>query len=232
MKHTKYLSFTRDAVFKRFFTSNKQVLTSLLSEFFSINDKVLDVVIIDTGREATFARLRQTSDPETLPDIHRVVLDLLVKLSSEEKIAIQLQVAINEEKKFTDNLLMDWAFLHNYGPEHSKLTGPIKAYPAYSLIFTHFTVFEEEQDYINEIRLGLIGHPDIDVYPGFRIAIVELNKFNKGCSELINTQNRWNYVLKHSTDLTTEQVEHLSQDEDAKMVLEHLEEISKDGSLA
>ena len=110
MKKTRYLSLTKDAVFRRFFTSNKQVLTFLLREFFSITDEILDVVVVDTGREAIIARLRQKSDPENLPDIHRVVLDLLVKLSSGEKIAIQLQVAINEEKNFRGRILADWGF--------------------------------------------------------------------------------------------------------------------------
>ena len=247
MKQTQYLSLTQDAVFRRFFTSNKQVLSSLLREFFFINDEVLDVVVVNTRREATLARLKQTSDPEDLPDIHRVVLDLLVKLSSGEKIGIQLQVAINEEKNFRDNIIADWIFLHCHDPEHKKLIDPSEIHPTYSLIFTHFTVFEEEQDYINELGVELVKHPEkehthtlelmLSKYPnlnsdwGLRIVIVELNKFNKGCSELINMQNRWNYILKYSADLATEQVEHLSQDEKAKMVLEHLGEISKDGSL-
>ena len=245
MKQTKYLSLTQDTVLKQFFTSNKQVLTSLLREFFSITDKVLDVVVVDTGREETFARSDQTSDTEGLPDIDRVVLDLLVELSSGGKIGIQLQVAINEEKNFPNRIISDWTFLHNY--DQNRLTDPSKIHPTYSLIFTHFPVFEEEQDYINEISFGLskdLGkdyisnltlrlskYPNLDPNPGFRIVIVELNKFNKGCSELINTQDRWNYILKHSADLTTEQIEHLSQDEKATMVLEHLGEISKDGSL-
>ena len=231
MKQTRYLSLTKKAAFKRFFTSNKPVLTSLLQEFFSITDEVSDVVVVDTGREELIASFRQTSNPKDLPDIDRVMLDLLVKLSSGKKMTIQLQVAINEEKAFLSNIFMDWAFLHNYGPEHTRLTGRIEAYPTYSLIFTYFTVFEEEQNYINEIRLGVVGYPDRDVSSNFRITTVALNKFNKSCSELINMKDRWNYIVKHSADLTAEQVERLSQDEDAKMVLEHLEEISKDGSL-
>ena len=244
MKQTKYLSLTQDAVFKRFFTGNKQVLTSLLREFFFINDEVLDVVVVDTGREETFARSGQTSNTEDLPDIDRIVLDLMVKLSSGKNIGIQLQVAINEEKDFLDRMISDWAFLHSY--DQNK-TEPSKIRPTYSLIFTHFTVFEEEQDYINEIKFGISKDQGkdyinnltlrLDKYPhlnpdsGFKIVLVELSKFNKGCSELINMQNRWNYILKLSADLATEQVEHLSQDETAKMVLEHLGEISKDGSL-
>ena len=230
MKKTRYLSLTKDAVFRRFFTSNKQVLSSLLREFFSITDEILDVVVVDTGREAIIARLRQKSDPENLPDIHRIVLDLLVKLSSGEKIAIQLQVAINEEKNFRGRILADWGFLYRYGPEHSKLTDLIKFYPTYSLIFTHFTVFEGKEGCITDLRL-MGQEPDYEMDRIIRMVVVELNRFNKSCSELINMKDRWNYIMKYSADLTTEQIEHLLQDKAATMVLAHLGEISKDGSL-
>ena len=38
----------------------------------------------------------------------------------------------------------------------------------------------------------------------------------------------WCYIMKHSAELTAEQVEYLSQDGETKMVLEHLAEMSKD----
>ena len=228
MKQTGYLSLTKKAVIKRFFTSNKQVFTSLLQEFFSITDEVLDVVVVDTGREGIFDHLRQTSKPEDLPDIHRVVLDLMVKLSSGEKIGIQLQVAINEEKDFRSRMLYDWGCLHRH--DQNEFTDPSGFHPTYSLIFTHFTVFEERKSYITDLELRADKNPDYDLDAGIRMVIVALNRFNKGCSELISMQDRWSYIMKHSADLTTEQIEHLSQDEDARMVLEHLGEISKDGS--
>ena len=243
MEQTKYLSLTQDAVFKRFFTSNKQVLTSLLREFFSITDKVSNIVVVDTGRreasvifvdtgkEETLASVGRTSNPENSPDINRVVLDMLVKLSSGQNFGIQLKVVMNEEGDFFRNIVTDWFSLHNYDPEQKELKDPDGITPTYLLIFTHFTAFEKAQDYINELKLRCSEHPDRDVEAGFRLVIVALNKFNKDCSELINMQDRWSYILKHSADLTTEQVAHLSQDEETKMVLEHLEEISKDGSL-
>ena len=229
MKQTRYLSLTKKAVFRRFFTSNKQVLTSLVKEFFFITDEVSDVVVVDTGREAIYARVRQRYNPENLPDIHRVVLDLMVKLSSGEKIGIQLQVAINEEKDFQSRIFNDGAFLHSY--DQNKTAEPSKIRLTYSLIFAHFTVFEKEKSYIANMKLMDSREPDYDADTGFRTVIVELNRFNKSCSELINMKDRWNYIMKHSANLTTEQIEHLSQDEEAKMVLEHLGEISKDGSL-
>ena len=74
--------------------------------------------------------------------------------------------------------------------------------------------------------------PDYEMDRIIRMVVVELNRFNKSCSELINMKDRWNYIMKYSSDLTTKQIEHLSQDKAATMVLAHLGEISKDGSLS
>ena len=40
--------------------------------------------------------------------------------------------------------------------------------------------------------------------------------------------DRWCYIIKHSAELTPEQVEYLSQDGETKMALEHLMEVSKE----
>ena len=247
MKQNRYLSFTQKAALKRFFTSDKPVLSSLLREFFTITDEVSNVLVVDTGREGTapgslqtpifvadagkeglFASLGQPSDPKNLVDIHRVVLDMLVKVSSEENYGIQLQVVMKKERNFLRNIIGDWLSLHNYDPQQKQLKDPDKMTPTYLLIFTHFTVREEIQDYISELRLASREYPDRYMKSGFRAVIVELNKFNKSCSELINTKDRWIYILKHSADLTAEQIALLSQDENAKIVLEHLREISKE----
>ena len=243
MEQTQYSSFIQDAALERFFASNKQVLTSLLRKFFSITGKVLDIFVVGTERreatvifvdargKKTFVSVGQASNPENLPDINPAVLNMLVKLSDGKNLGIQLQVALNKEENPLRNIVTDWVSLHNYDPEQKKLKNPDEITPTYLLIFTNFTVFEEEQDYINELTLRFSKYPDRDVKSGFRIVIAELSKFNKGCFELENMQDRWLYILKHSADLTTEEVEHLSQDQETKMALEHLEKISKDGSL-
>ena len=247
MKQNRYLSFTQKAALKRFFSSDKPVLSSLLREFFTITDEVSNVLVVDTGREGTaprslqtpifvadagkeglFASLGQPSDPKSLVDIHRVVLDMLVKVSSEENYGIQLQVVMKKEGNFLRNIIGDWLSLHNYDPQQKQLKDPDKMTPTCLLIFTHFTVREETQDYISELRLASREYPDRHMKSGFRAVIVELNKFNKSCSELINMKDRWIYVLKHSADLTAEQVALLSQDENAQMVLKHLGKISKE----
>ena len=63
------------------------------------------------------------------------------------------------------------------------------------------------------------------------LTIVELTKFKKSYHELIDMADRWCYIIKHSAQLTAEEVAYLSQDGGMKMALEHLEEISKDDQL-
>ena len=230
MKQTRYLSFTEEAALKRFFTSNKPVLTSLLREFFNITDEVSDVVVIDTTKERTFASLMKKFDIKGSSDIDRTVLGLRVKLSSGKDIIVKLQIAISKKKNFSGYMMADWSFQHDYDLKQNNLTDSSKITPTYSLVFLHSTASEGEQNDVEEVSLGA-RDPDRNREIIFEVVIVKLDDFNKGCSDLINMKDRWNYIMKHSADLTTEQVAHLSQDEDAKMVLEHLEKISKNESL-
>ena len=46
--------------------------------------------------------------------------------------------------------------------------------------------------------------------------------------ELFDMRDRLCYIVKHSAELTPEQVAYLSQDGETKMALEHLEEVSKE----
>ena len=250
MKQNRYLSFTQKAALKRFFTSDKPILSSLLREFFTITGEVSNVFVADTGREGTvacplqtpvsvvdagkegiFASLGQLFALKNLPDIDRVILDMLAKLNSKKNYSMQLQVAMNERKDFPRNTESDWHPLHNYDPKQKQLKDPNKITPTHSLIFALFTVFEETQDYVNELQLRFSEYPDRDMELGFRVVIVELSKFNKDCSELITMQDRWMYIMKHSADLTAEQVALLSQDEETKMMLKYLEKTSKEISL-
>ena len=247
MKQNRYLSFTQKAALKRFFTNDKPVLSSLLKELFTITNEVSNVFVADTGREeivacplqtpvcvvdagkeGIFASLGQLFGLKNLPDIDRVILDMLEKLNSKENYGIQLQVAMNERKDFSRNKEGDCLPLHNYDPKQKQLKDPNKITPTHSLIFALFTVFEETQDYVNELQLRFSEYPDRDAKLGFRVVIVEVNKFNKDCSELITMQDRWLYIMKHAADLTAEQVALLSQDEETKMALEHLEKTSKE----
>ena len=233
----KYLPLTKDIVFKQYFTSNKRLLLSLIKSFLPIADKVSDVVVLNLKKPATSTkateqqqrqsgdklRLKDTSIPPTKPHGKQVVLDLSVKLSGGENVHIEMQVAF--QKNFLLRMFAYWALLFiqdlDRGDDYANLN------PTYSLGFTRFTVFKGKHNSITEI--GFVDRNEIEYHfdIGAKIVIVELNKFKKSYRNLVDMKDRWCYIIKHSADLTPEQVAYLSQDGETKMILEHLEEISK-----
>ncbi len=240
----KYLELTKDIVFKRYFTSNKRLLLSLIKSFLPISDNVSDVVVLNTPKNKTAAnaakaaeqqqqksgdklRFKDTSIPPHKPHGKQVVLDLSVKLSGGENVHIEMQVAFKEN--FLLRMLTYWAMLLTQdldrGDDYSALN------PTYSLGFTRFTVFKGKQNFISGI--GFADREELEYHfnIGAKIVIVELNKFKKSYRNLVDMKDRWCYIIKHSAELTLEQVAYLSQDGETKMALEHLEEISKDEEL-
>ena len=237
----KYLPLTKDIVFKQYFTSNKRLLLSLIKSFLPISDNVSDVVVLNLKTSATSKeaaeqqkqksgdklRLKDTSIPPHKPHGKQVVLDLSVKLSGGENVHIEMQVAFKEN--FLLRMLTYWAMLLTQdldrGDDYADLN------PTYSLGFTKFTVFKGKHNFITEIGFADRNEIEYHFNIGAKIVIVELNKFKKSYRNLVDMKDRWCYIIKHSADLTPEQVAYLSQDGETKMALEHLEEISKDEEL-
>ncbi len=235
--HPKYLALTKDIVFKQYFTGNKRLLLSLIKSFLPISDNVSDVDVLNLKTSATSTKaaeqqqqqssdklwLKDTSIPPNKPHGKQVVLDLSVKLSGGENVNIEMQVAF--QKNFLLRMFAYWALLFiqdlNRGDDYANLN------PTYSLGFTEFTVFKGKHNFITEI--GFVDRNEIEYHfdIGAKIVIVELNKFKKSYRDLVDMKDRWCYIIKHSAELTPEQVAYLSQDGETKMILEHLEEISK-----
>ncbi len=234
----KYLPLTKDRVFKRYFSTNKQVLLSLIKSFLPISDNASDMVILNpeknnTESESAKQPQSQSDDklhledsviPPNTPDGKQVVLDLNVKLNSGENVSIEMQVY--REKHFLGRMLLYWAQLHthvvNRGQKYSKIS------PTYLLAFTDFTVFGDTDEHIDQLEIKSIKHLNKKLKMDLTIMIVELNKFNKSYLELVDMADRWCYIMKHSKDLTPEQVAHLSQDGEIKMALEHLAKVSEE----
>lgn len=184
----KLLRLTQDIVFKAFFSRNKQVLVSLLKAFLPIPNEVSDVVILNPEEKANDLSLKDPSLLPDTPDRKRVVLDLNIKLASGENINVEMQSAF--ERHFLDRVLLYWARLHGQGLKRGDDYAMVN--PTYSLIFTDFPVFgkKEVPSYMNEIILQLISHPKVALGLGLRIVIVELNKLNKSCAELIDLREQ------------------------------------------
>ena len=110
----------------------------------------------------------------------------------------------------------------NRGQKYSKIS------PTYLLTFTDFTVFGDTDEHIDQLEIKSIKRLKRKLKMDLTMVIVELNKFNKHHLELVDMADRWCYIMKHSKDLTPEQVAHLSQDGEIKMALEHLEKVSEE----
>ena len=233
-----YLDLTEDISFKRYFSSNKQLLFSLLKSFLPISDRapymvILNPDILDTASDTTNQpgqsddklHLQDSAIPPDTPDGKQVVLDLHVELNSGEHVDIEMQS--HPHKDFLFRMLAYWVRLHNQSLKRGQKTKENK--PTYSLIFTKFSVLSKaEKDYIKKANINFEGYQDRSLYWGFKMFFVELNRFNKSHLELVDMADRWCYIMKHSADLTAEQIAYLSQHGETKMALEHLEEVSKE----
>ena len=231
-----YVDLTKDRVFRRFFLTNKLVLFSLIKSFLLISDEALDWFTVNFSRLNTPAHtadrhhlfdellyLQDRSMPPETSGGKQSEFDLRAKLPSGENIGIEMQNYA--EKTFTTRMIMYLVRLHSQQPERGQEYAEVK--PSYLLAFTLRDVLGEG-NYINEIALALREPLGKEVGKDINMTIVELINFNKRLDELVDMRDRWCYIIKHSAQLTAEQVEYLSQDGETRMILEHLAEISRE----
>ena len=217
-KYTRYLDLTDDVFFKRYFSTNKQLLFSLIKSFLPVSDDATDISLVnpdilntasDTANQQNPSddklHLQDSSIPPATPDGKRVVLDLNVKLSSGENVNIEMQVYFDEH--FMTRMVIYWGQLHTRQLKRGQKYAQVK--PSYLLAFTLTDVFGEG-DYINEITMTLRKHHGKQVTKDFEMVVVELINFNKSYLELVDMRDRWCYIIKHLAELTPEQVEYLS----------------------
>ena len=240
----KYLPLTNDLVFKRYFTTSKPLLLSLVNSFLSISDRVSDVTILnpndaymsDDPAQVAKQQQRQSGDPLILKDTsippHKpygksVILDLNVKLSNGENVNIEMQKAY--QSSFLDRIYFYWSVLYgqdlNRGDDFSNLN------PTHSLIFTNFTLFKGKHNAISVFKSIDPEEAGYQANTPMRLVTVELNKFQKSYHELIDMKQKWCYIMQQVEQLTAKQEAYLLQDGVTQMALEHLEEISKDEKL-
>ena len=158
-KQTKYLDLKDKVFFKRYFSSNRQVLFSLIKSFLLISGDASDISMVD-------------SDVLDIPDGSQVVPDLRVQLSSGENIGIEMQPHFEEH--FLTKMTFYWAQLHLQQLKREQNYAGVK--PSYLLAFTVFDLFDEES-HINEVTMALCQHQGKQVSKNFNMMIVSLKNF-------------------------------------------------------
>ena len=198
----RFLRLTSDAIFKAYFTENRELLMSLLEHFLPLppGSEVLDVDPLNT--ELTPEELKKTGKTYHL--------DLRVKFARrpassdlEPKIEIvNVETQTTAEPYFTDRILTYSSRLVSMqlkkGDEYKKLL------PVYSLVFTteNLKILKEiKNEYVHNFLLTHTESSKVIMTDKMAFTIVELNKFRKKPNQLENTQDYWSYLLRNSENL-------------------------------
>ena len=162
------------------------------------------------------------------PDKKMVVMDLKVKLGSGESINIEVQTS--HQHGFTQRILFYLAKLFTADLQKGKNFKKIQ--PAYSLIFTTFSLFDEFKDHLSSFSMIRETHPHVIFSESMRIILVELPKFQKSQGIPVDLSDFWCYfLLKAGKNLKKEEREILLKNKDTKMALEHLDKMSQNDIL-
>ena len=189
------IDLTYDRNFKTYFKGSKKILVSLLNQFLPLDEgrKVQKVEILDP----ILSSEKEKKNP---------VLDLIVQLDDESSVNIEMQSV--SKKNFKERILFYLAKLYTWklesGEDYKKIP------PAYSLVFTNFTVFKELKEHCSVFQLRAGQNPQVVFSKHLSIVLVELNKFNKeGGSkgfDLFDFQELWCYILKNAKRMTEDEL--------------------------
>ena len=225
-KPMKYLDLKNDRSFRRFFLTCKAVLFSLIKSFLPIPDEAPDWSAAYTaGQPDPFddlLELQEGSIPPNTPAGKQSELDIYVKLPSDVYVNIEMQNYAEED--FGDRLFTYWM---ESAPPLKRGQTPAQAKPSYSLAITNSDA-SSGAHHISTATVTWDNPEGERMTKRFMAVAAQLNKFNKSMDELVDMRDWWCYIMKHSAQLTAEQVEYLSQNAETKMILEHLAEMSKD----
>ena len=213
----KYLNLTLDISFKAFF-KDKSVSIPFLQSFLPLpkGRKIISLNFLDP-----------VMTPENTKN-KTAVLDLRIQLDNKEYINIEMQTM--KMQSFKERILYYLSSLYikqlNRGTDYSKL------YPAYSLVFTNFTVFPELKEYYSRffLQVDKEGGPVFSRHLG--IILVELSKFKAGLSELVESKDKWCYIIKNSRSIGSSDLRVLSKKGGGmKEAAERLRVLSEEESL-
>ena len=215
IKKGRYVDLTEDLVFKHFFSSNKEVLAFLIKSFLPIDAEIENIILLDT------------SIPPASADRKYVVFDLLVLFSN--GIIVHIEMHKNRSKHLPKRTTYYWSRLCSISLEKGESYDKLK--PIYSLVFTNFGIFKKKPEHFvhpHSIRSDIEPH---EVFSDdLNIVFVEAHKGKDPGS--FDAKKKWCYIFIHSANLSDSARKQLEQHEDFKMVLEHLDEVSKNTKLS
>ena len=189
-----YIDLTKDLAFKSYFKGSNKILISLLNQFLPLNQKIQSVEILDSNLSSN----KKKKNP---------ILDLRVRLDNNTTVNVEMQSI--SKKNFTERILFYLCKLYTWnlksGEDYTKI------HPAYSLVFTNFTVFEEFSDYYSIFEWRSKKHPQVLFSRSMGIIVVELNKFKKEDVKSFDMKEMWCYLIKNAKKITKRELSLISE---------------------
>ena len=220
MKQNKnqYMDLTSDSCFKAYFKESNGVIKSLLKNFIPLlkGQKIKSVQFFDS--------VINTENPKDKDSF----LDLRVHLDNGMSINIEMQTA--DKESFTERILFYLCRL--YTRNLKKGEEYVKICPAYSLVFTTFTVFKELENFYSLFQLTASQNPKVVFSHYLGIVFVELNKFKeKDLSKIIDLRDVWCYLMKNARSMGSKDLKEIAKKgEEMKQAAWRLEKLSKEES--
>ena len=207
-----------DRVFKNYFKDHAQIVIALLNQFLPL----------PKGRVIESIQFLDSVMHSDKPKNKDSVLDLRIRLDNGSLVNIEMQSL--SQPKFKERILYYLAKLFTSslkkGEKYEKLC------PAYSLIFTDFTIFEEFKNYYTTFNLKADQNPDVVFSDHLGIVLVELNKFKKVDLKSLNKRDSWCYIMNNSDSLTPEDCNIIAgKGGDMKQVVNRWQQLSKKETL-
>ena len=174
-------------------------------------------------------------DSAIYPDSYgakQIALDLLVKLNTGERVNIELQSLPQE--CFFERILFYWKRM--YGRDLQKRDHYNRLKPAYSLVFTNFSLFEGlSKDFLNSFSIRSDKPPHFLPTKHYKTIVVDLKLFSKQLGKnpknLVDMMHLWCYFISKSASLTKSDFKILNQHEVFKVAKDVLTSLSIESDL-
>ena len=230
-RKTRHPDLTNDAVFRYYFSTNKEVLLSLIRSFLPTAVEIVDIQIMDEEKTQQFGKLLylDTSIPPILLNQKHIKFDVLVKLASGEFANIEMQRY--KQKYWQDRFMFYCTDVHSRNFKKGAPYQNLKS--TYSLIFTAFDAFgDKAKGFIHSHSMRLDTEPYWLFSKALNVIVVVLPQVPSTAFKSLALNEKWCYLIKHSANLSDLAREHLEEDEEIKMALEYLDEIGEKQELS
>ena len=191
----KPLRLTLDAAFKIYFKESLRLQRSLLEDFLPL----------PKGSKIEKIDLLNAEEHSSEEGGKTFILDLKIRIQRNEngelkQNTINVEMQSIEKTHFIDRILAYSARIYSNQVKKGKGYGTLR--PVYSLVFTAFDLkpFKELPNYCHEVELLRRHPPHIPLAEGrgMQYIFIELSKFTKGLSEVLDQKEAWCYLLKNS----------------------------------